>query len=156
MTRVLVTGLPAAGKSSLLIALEQRGLLVVETDNAGWTTENGLLVRDRMRELLLTQPTICVAATAANQSTFYDLFDHIVLLSVPTDVMVQRITERTQVSQQGLAADQELILRNIAEMQPGLRLGATIELDGRRPLRELADIVEQLMVNDPPEHQDVG
>ncbi|MET8149224.1 hypothetical protein ACIBSW_10170 [Actinoplanes sp. NPDC049668] len=39
------------------------------------------------------------------------------------------------------------IERHLAEVEPLLRRGATLELDGRRPVAELADAVEKLLTS---------
>jgi hypothetical protein len=43
------------------------------------------------------------------------------------------------------AEHQAEIERYVAEVEPLLRRGATVELDGQRPVGELADIVEGLL-----------
>jgi hypothetical protein len=40
---------------------------------------------------------------------------------------------------------QEEFVRYVGEVEPLLRRSATVELDGRRPVVELADTVEQLL-----------
>jgi hypothetical protein len=41
------------------------------------------------------------------------------------------------------------IERYVREVEPLLRRGATVTLDGRRPVGELADVVEQLIIATP-------
>jgi chloramphenicol 3-O-phosphotransferase len=41
VARVLLTGMSGAGKSSVLVALQRRGHIVVDTDYDGWTLPDG-------------------------------------------------------------------------------------------------------------------
>jgi dephospho-CoA kinase len=41
MSRVLVTGMSGAGKSTVLGELRRRGLLAVDTDDPGWALPDG-------------------------------------------------------------------------------------------------------------------
>ncbi len=76
MSRVLVTGMSGVRKSTILVELRRRGLLVVDTDDDGWELSDGT-------------------------------WDETV--------------------------------------EPLLRRGASLELDGRLPVAELADAVERLV-----------
>jgi hypothetical protein len=48
------------------------------------------------------------------------------------------------------AADQFAISRDVLDVEPALRTGATLELDGRRPVDELANEVERLITGSDP------
>ncbi|WP_231384092.1 AAA family ATPase [Cellulomonas sp. URHD0024] len=95
MPRILVTGMSGAGKTTLLDALDQRGRLTVDTDRDGWVLADGRWDEQRMAALLDENPDIIVAGTVENQGRFYPLFDHVVLLSAPVDVLLERVTART-------------------------------------------------------------
>lgn len=49
-------------------------------------------------------------------------------------------------------ADQSAIRQYILDVEPLLRKGATLELDARRPVPELADEVERLIVTSNEAH----
>jgi hypothetical protein len=50
---------------------------------------------DRIAALLAEDGPLFVQGTTRNQVVFYPLFDHIVLLSAPAEVLVERLTTRT-------------------------------------------------------------
>ena len=103
----------------------------------------------RMDDLLAGRADVVVAGTVANQGQFYDRFDHVVLLRVPAEVIMERVTRRTN-NPYGRAAEQRAeILGYLETVEPLLRRSATLELDGCRPVAELTDIVEGLLRGDP-------
>ena len=148
MARILITGMSGAGKSTLLRELAQRGHDTVDTDYFGWTDGNGGPWDEaRMTDLLQTHPGVIVSGAADNQGTFYDRFDHVVLLSAPVDVLIERVRQRTDNAYGRFLEQQDEIRRYTTEIEPLLRATATVELDGRRPTVELADAVEALSVS---------
>lgn len=144
MARILITGMSGAGKSTLLDELALRGHLTVETDSGGWKLSNELWDEQRMARLLEENENIIVDGTVENQGKFYDQFDHIILLSAPVDVLIDRLKTRTNNSYGKTAVEQADVRRYVIEVEPLLRRGATLELDGRRSITELADLVESL------------
>lgn len=91
MSRVLVTGMSGAGKSTILDELRRRGLLAVDTDYDGWEVSDGNWDESRMDRLLSRHQDVVVSGTVENQVHFYDRFEHIVLLSAPLEVLMQRL-----------------------------------------------------------------
>jgi len=100
-----------------------------------------------MTALLETEPDVFVSGTVENQGTFYDRFDHVVLLSLPVDVLLMRVTVRTNNPYGRTPEEQAEIRRYVAEVEPLLRAGASVELDAQRSVTELANILEQLISN---------
>jgi shikimate kinase len=145
VARVLVTGMSGVGKSTLLAELSRRGRVVVDTDYDGWTLPDGAWDEPRMSALLAEYAEVVVSGTVGNQGRFYDRFDEVVLLSAPLSVLLDRIASRSNNPYGKSAAQQAEIQRYLAEVQPLLRAGATMELDGRRQTAELADSVERLL-----------
>src|SRR5690348_16281340 len=94
MVRVLVTGMSGAGKSTLLEELSCRGYRVVDTDYDGWTLAGGAWDEARMAALLAEPGDVFVSGTVDNQGRFYDRFDHVVLLSAPLNVLLDRVASR--------------------------------------------------------------
>jgi shikimate kinase len=145
MARVLVTGMSGAGKTTLLDELRHRGRLAVDTDYDGWTLADGSWDEPRMTRLLAAEPDVVVSGTVANQGRFYDRFEHVVLLSAPLDVLLDRVSTRTTNPYGTTPEQQAEIAHYVDSVEPVLRRGATLELDGRRPPSELADIVAGLV-----------
>jgi shikimate kinase len=134
-----------AGKSTLLVEMSRRGYEAIDTDYDGWTLPDGTWDEPRMAALLAQQAEVVVSGTVENQGHFYDRFDHVVLLSAPLDVLLDRVAKRSNNPYGKTAEHRTEIERYVAEVEPLLRHGATVELDGRRPVRELADTVEKLL-----------
>jgi shikimate kinase len=146
VARVLVTGMSGVGKTTLLAELSRRDHPTVDTDYDGWTSPDGTWDEPRMAALLAERGKVVVSGTVSNQGRFYDRFDQVVLLSAPLDVLLDRVARRSN-NPYGKTAEQRAeIARYLGEVEPLLRLGATVELDGRRQVGELADIVERLLV----------
>lgn len=144
MVRVLITGMSGVGKSTLLGQLAQRGHRTIDTDYDGWELADGTWDEPRMAALLADGIPVVVSGTAENQGRFYNRFEYVVLLSAPVDVLLERVRARTNNPYGRSAQDQEEIRRYVIEVQPLLRSGTDLELDGRRPVDDLADEIESL------------
>ena len=145
VARVLITGMSGAGKSSVLEILRGRGYITVDTDYDGWTLADGLLDAERMRELLLRSPDIAVSAAVENQGELYALFDHVVLLSAPVEVYLERVRNRSNNPYGTTPEQQEQIRVYTIEVEPLMRTGATRELDAQRSPADLANEIESLL-----------
>jgi shikimate kinase len=158
MSKIFVTGMPGTGKSSALAELGQRGYRVVDTDDPGWrvyhehvepidelhrgewhwvdASMDALLDSDDARPLF-------VGGAARNQTKFYGRFDAVVLLSAPSDVILDRIARRSTNTYGKSALERAMVIADLAEVEPLLREGCTHELDASRPLDEVvADLIE--------------
>ncbi len=98
-----------------------------------------------MDRLLALHRDVIVSGTVENQGRFYDRFEHVVLLSAPLSVLFQRVRNRTNNCYGKSAEQQADIATQVQTVEPLLRLGATIELDGQRPIAQLADVIEHLV-----------
>jgi shikimate kinase len=145
MPRVLITGMSGAGKSTVLDELRRRGSLTVDTDYDGWVLPDLTWDEPRMQLLLDRYPDVVVSGAVENQARFYDRFEHIVLLSAPLEVLLLRVAHRTGNPYGKKPNEREEIARYVESVEPLLRLGATAELDARRPVAELADAIERLI-----------
>ena len=145
MARVLVTGMSGAGKSTLLASAAARGYPTVDTDDEGWHRPDGGWVESRMDDLLAQHPTIAVSGTADNQGLFYDRFEHVVYLYAPIEVLLARVATRIANPYGTSPEDRAEIVRNVADVEPRIRAGATVELDASRPSSELAVELERLL-----------
>jgi shikimate kinase len=157
MAKILVTGLSGTGKSSALAELGRRGYRVLDTDDAGWREYRRHAdpldelhigewhwVEGRMTALLDSDDdrTLFVGGGARNQSTFYDRFDAVVLLSAPAEVILDRVARRTANDYGKSPLERAMILADLSEIEPLLRQACTHELDASRPLDEVvADLI---------------
>ncbi|MBZ2197778.1 AAA family ATPase [Occultella gossypii] len=144
MARILITGMSGTGKTTVLAELRRRGHLTVETDEGGWVLPDATWDEPLITALLDEHPDLFLSGTVENQGRFYDRFDHVVLLSAPLDVMLERVRRRTE-NPYGSTPEQRAEIAHYTEtVEPLLRAGASVELDGRRPVAELADTLEEL------------
>jgi shikimate kinase len=144
MARILVTGMSGTGKTTVLAELRRRGHVTVETDEGGWVLPDATWDEPRVTALLDEHPDLFLSGTVENQGRFYDRFDHVVLLSAPLEVMLERVRCRTENPYGSTPEQQAEIVRYTETVEPLLRAGASVELDGRRPVPDLADALEEL------------
>ncbi|WP_314215825.1 AAA family ATPase [Pseudarthrobacter equi] len=145
MSRILITGMSGAGKTTLLHELSRRGYRTVDTDYDGWVLPDGTWDELRISALLASSTPLVVSGTVENQGRFYDCFSAVILLSAPLEVLLQRVSGRTNNTYGRSEADQSAIRQYVLDVEPLLRSGATLELDARREVTDLADEVERLM-----------
>jgi dephospho-CoA kinase len=158
MKRVLITGMSGTGKTALIEALRSRGYAGVDLDEGGFSHEvdappgelTGLGAgrdwvwrEDRVHELLSSfdEGVLFVSGCAPNQGKFYSWFDHIVLLTVPAEVMAQRLMQRSNnpFGKRPGEVERSLALKDTIE--PLLRRKATLNVDATAPLEEVVAVV---------------
>ena len=154
MSKVLVTGMSGTGKSSALRRLGARGHETVDTDSDEWShwvalpdgSSDWIWREDVMSDLLRSHKsgTLFVAGCKTNQGRFYAQFDHVALLSAPSHLLLARIAARSDNPYRKTTAEQEMILRHVAEVEPLLRGSATIEIDASAPLEDVVRQLEEL------------
>jgi dephospho-CoA kinase len=132
------------GKSTALAALRRRGFEVVDTDDPGWTEwcdeDGGYTWReDRIAELLARdrEVPLYLSGTVSNQGRFYRHFDAVVLLSAPAEVMLDRIESRTTNDYGKKDEERDLILGQLAQIEPLLRSTCTHEIDATQPIENV-------------------
>ncbi len=167
MKRVLLTGMSGTGKSTVIRELARRGYRAVDTDYGGWshwiTMRTGRPAQppaegeygwdeldwvwreDRMRRLLASVEegdVLFVAGTAPNQGKFYPQFDHVILLSAPIDVIVERLTTRENNPYATTPRSLARVVEHLETVEPLLREGAGHEIDTSAPIEK---VVEQIL-----------
>ena len=144
--RVLITGMSGVGKSTVIAALAARGFRAVDTDYGGYSELVGVPAdeptglepgqdwvwrEDRIQALLAADDAevLFVSGTSPNQGRFYPQFDHIILLSAPAKVIVERLAARTN-NPYGKRPEEVAKVRDeIQTIEPLLRRGAGHEID---------------------------
>ena len=154
MARVLVTGMSGTGKSACLQILASRGYCSVDTDTDEWSTwvtqSDGSvdwIWREELMDALLAKyehGQLFVAGCKTNQGKFYSSFDHVVLLSAPAAVILERVANRSTNPYGKSYAERREILRYLSEIEPRLRETATIEIDTTAPLIDVVDLLQRL------------
>ena len=155
MTAILVTGMSGTGKSTALAELARRGHPVVDTDYGDWVEDvpsaggdrtERLWREDRIDALLgeHTEGTLFVSGCVANQGRFYSRFKAVVLLSAPEEVILARVASRRTNPYGKTETERALILDDLHTAEPLLRAGASAEIDTRRPIGEVADMLESI------------
>lgn len=133
------------GKSTIVEALTAGGVKAVDTDLEEWKVSRHQWDLDRVRALLDEFEEVVVAGTVENQGLLYDAFDHVILLSAPTSVMIERIARRHGNPYGKTDAERQEILEYTATVEPLLRATATVELDTTRPLSETVRHIRDLL-----------
>ena len=75
-----------------------------------------------------------MSGTVSNQGRFYALFDAVVLLHAPAEVLGHRIATRETNDYGKSRQEFDLILRQLVEVEPLLRATCTHEIDATQPL----------------------
>jgi dephospho-CoA kinase len=146
--RVLITGMSGTGKSTLIAELRKHGYKAVDTDwDPNWeepdTDHDGgpgwVWREDRIQALLSAEDSelLFVSACVPNQDKFYSQFEHIVLLSAPVAVTIERLAGRTNNPYGKQPQELVEVLHYKETVEPMLRSAATIEIDTSISLSEV-------------------
>lgn len=151
MKRVLLTGMSGTGKSTVIGELASRGYKAIDTDYNGlmvWTGTEWLWHEDRIQRLLSTDDAevLFISGCTRNQATFYPQLDHVILLSVPDRVIVERLATRTTNDYGKDPQELAEVLRYQQTVEPMLRAGASLEVDTSAPLDQvIATILDHVL-----------
>jgi dephospho-CoA kinase len=155
MQRILLTGMSGVGKSTVAERLSELGFKVVETDEGGYSVVDDHGEQhwdiDSVHGLLVTEDAdvLFVVGSDDAQVLFYPDFDHIVLLSAPREVMVERLASRTNNPFGKSPEELAKILADLETFEPRMRRDATHEIDTSKPLDRVIDEILGL-VRQPP------
>lgn len=156
MKRILITGMSGTGKSALIGALAERGFRAVDLDEPAWSesaADGDWIWREERVAELLDAPEddewLFVSGCATNQGKFRDRFDEVVLLSAPTELILERLATRTSNHYGKRPEEVAEVLGYIETVEPLLRRAASHEVDTRPPLTDVLARVLRLVGADP-------
>jgi shikimate kinase len=165
MKRVLLTGMSGTGKSTLIGVLAERGYSAVDLDTDEWSEwvpisdedpfgspvdaesvwrhRDWVWREDRVARLLATEDSdiLFVSGTASNQGKFHPSFDHIILLSAPMSVLMERLSSRTTNTYGKDPSERARILQHVETVEPLLRRAASMEVDTSAALDRMVNTV---------------
>ncbi|WP_328361504.1 AAA family ATPase [Streptomyces sp. NBC_00445] len=152
--KVLITGMSGTGKSTALHHLRRRGHRTVDTDADAWShwvtlpdgSADWIWREQAITDLLSShgEGSLFVAGCKTNQGRFYPLFDQIVLLSAPVDVLLARIAARTTNPYGKRPEERAAVLHHLATVEPLLRATATVEIDATASIERVVQQLEEL------------
>jgi dephospho-CoA kinase len=161
MKRVLLTGMSGTGKSTVILELAARGYKAVDADAEGfseWVETDGNPTgaregkdwrwrEDKVQELLDTEDAavLFVSGCAENMGKFFSRFDHIILLSAPPDVIVERLEARGNNPYGKRPEEVAQVLHNLQTIEPRLRRVAGHEIDTSAPLDEVIGKIQRAL-----------
>ena len=165
MKRILLTCMSGTGKSTVIGELAARGYKAVDADCdefSEWVEFNGdsgsfgpavevdrdwVWREDRIQDLLSTEDTdvLFLGGCAENMRKFFPQFDHVILLSAPADVIVERLCTRTN-NPYGKHPDEiTRVLGLVETVEPLLRHAAGHEIDTNACLEDVVATLLQLV-----------
>jgi shikimate kinase len=142
------------GKSTVIKELAARGYKAVDTDYDGLSElvdvpddqptgldpgQDWVWREDRIQDLLSTDDVdvLFLSGCAPNQGKFYPQFDHVVLLTAPAHVIVERLAARTTVPYGKRPEEVARVLGLQHTIEPILRRDAGYEVDTSLPLNQV-------------------
>jgi len=147
--RILLTGMSGTGKSSVIEELVARGYKAIDTDD-GWSElqPDGpqLWREDAMQSLLTTEDAavLFVAGCEENLAKFLPQFDHVVLLTAPLVILVERLATRTNNAYGKSTEEFRRFLDDVQNVEPLLRRVADHEVRTTAPLDEVVTTILRL------------
>lgn len=161
MKRILLTGLSGTGKSTVIDELAARGYKAVDADSdalSEWVAvvddagtpgtpvkpdRDWVWREDRVQEILSTEnaDALFLSGSAANMGKFLHQFDHVILLSAPAAVIVERLGTRTNNSYGKRPDEVARVLHLLETVEPLLRRAAGHEIDTSARLEDVVATV---------------
>jgi energy-coupling factor transporter ATP-binding protein EcfA2 len=142
--RVLLTGMSGSGKSTLVQELRRRGHAAYDADDDRFSEPRadgrwGWRV-DAVASLLAEVPDGTLLFFAGCSEEQIELpFEYRVLLTVPEDEIVMRLTTRTSNAYGREPGERAQVLADLADIEPLLRRSADLVLSTAAPVAAVAD-----------------
>lgn len=154
MKRVLLTGMSGTGKSTVIQELAARGYKAVDTDDDGLSElvtvpddeptgldrgHDWIWREDRIQDVLAAADAdvLFLSGCAPNQGKFYPQLDHIILLTAPADVIVERLATRTNNPYGKRPEEIARVLGLLQTIEPMVRGSADCVIDTSIPLNDV-------------------
>lgn len=157
MKRILLTGMSGTGKSTLTAALAARAFKAVDADcdeyshwaapvdDAGVGTPpvggdwDWVWREDRIEQLLSTEDAevLFLSGCAQNMGPFLPRFDHVILLSAPAHIIVERLAARTTNAYGKRPDEVARVLSLVETVEPRLRRVAGHEINTDAALEDV-------------------
>jgi AAA domain len=141
--RVLLTGMSGVGKSTLVRELRRRGHAVYDADDDGFSEPRAGgrwgWRADLVADLLAEHADGLLFFAGCSEEQIALPFDYRVLLTVPRDVLVERLRTRTGNPYGRGPGDLVQVLADIEEVEPLLRRSADLVLATTEPPGRVAD-----------------
>jgi shikimate kinase len=153
------------GKSTLVQELARRGFKAYDADYDGLSElvdvplgevtgvgpgKDWVWREDRIQALLSGEDSdvLFLAGCSPNQHKFYSFFDHIVLLSAPPQLLVERLRNR---SSNPFGKHPDEVARTLElqkTVEPALRRSAGLEIDTSAPVDDVLAVLLRLIGHD--------
>lgn len=163
MKRVLLTGMSGTSKSSIIAELTSQGYKAIDADSADyseWVNVGGnptgakegqdwMWQVERIQDLLNTEDVevLFISGCAENMGQFFPQFEHIILLSAPAEIILERLQTRTNNAYGKRPEEVAQVLNNLQTVEPLLRKAASHEIDTCAPFEEVVAEVLQVTLN---------
>ena len=167
MSAVQITGISAAGKSTIAAELARRGLTSIDADNdpslARMVDREGVVVEEptvpdlawlaehywawdpaRLDELIgaAAPAMLYVCGGAANELELADRFTHVFLLELDEPTMLERLDAPSRDNEWGRIGDtREDLRRRRSALQDRLRAAGAIPIDATQPIDDVVDAI---------------
>ncbi|WP_309085532.1 AAA family ATPase [Chelativorans sp.] len=162
MRRVLITGMSATGKSTVITELHARGFDAVDLDTPEWSHwidcdpsdtltptkgKDWVWREHRVRELLSAprEQPLFVSGCAENMERLFPWIDRIVLLSAPLPTILDRLAQRGPGAYGRDKEERENVVALISTVEPLLREVADVEIATTGPLSETVEEIAALV-----------
>jgi GTPase SAR1 family protein len=142
--RVLLTGMSGSGKSTLVQELRRRGYVAYDADDDGFSEPRADgrwgWRADAVASLLaqITDGDVLFFAGCSEEQIEMP-FDYRVVLAVPEDEIVRRLSTRTSNAYGQEPAERRQVLADLAHIEPLLRRSADLVLSTTAPVAAVAD-----------------
>jgi shikimate kinase len=150
------------GKSTVIGELAARGYRAIDTDYGGLSQlvsvpddeptgldpgQDWVWREDRIQDLLSTDDAdvLFLGGTSPNQGKFYPQFDHVVLLTAPARVIVERLAMRANNPYGKRPEEVARVLGLVQTVEPMLRRSAEHVVDTSVPLDRVVEKVLRLV-----------